>query len=128
MIGPMKTGASAYEIGDIVIAETWDRKERKWKPRPCLVIGVFEVDGIFDYNICFFSTQDIADPFKRRVESADFVWGGLNKPSFIRPTGIFTSPDYAIKKCVGHVARDLMDYVYDCIATAMGGNLMRIKE
>ena len=80
------------------------------KRRPALVIAALAGD---DLVLCQITSQARTDEYSIRLESVDFVAGGLNQSSRIRPNRLFTADSGIIVYRAGHISQVKLDEAVD---------------
>lgn len=90
----------SFAVGEIVLVAFPYANFSRFKKRPALVIGIAEFDNLI---LCQITSK--AETSKRAIPLADkdFVSGGLNLDSFIRPDKIFTIEKTVIENNVGRL-------------------------
>jgi len=63
--------------------------------------------------LCQITSQAKADEYSIRLDDGDFVLGGLNQSSRIRPNRLFTADSGIIVYRAGHVSEDKLNEVVD---------------
>ena len=71
------------------------------KLRPALVLAKLNQG---DYICCQITSKRYASPLAITLEHSDFVVGGLERASFIRPEKLFTANNSLIDREVGKIA------------------------
>lgn len=104
MEGPVK--------GDVVIVPFPFSDLSGAKRRPALVIATLPGD---DAILCQITSQNVRDESVLPLRDADFVRGGLKKPSNIRPNRFFTADRALIVGVAGHIKPETMTRVTDTI-------------
>jgi mRNA interferase MazF len=69
--------------------------------RPALVLAALRGDDVI---LCQITSQAIADEHAIRLDNADFVSGGLNQSSRIRPNRLFTADSAIVAYRAGCVS------------------------
>lgn len=89
------------------------------KRRPALVIAALKGD---DLILCQITSQARPDEYSLLLDNSDFVSGGLNRISTIRPNRLFTADSGIVVYRAGHVAdRKLVETVDYLIAILRQG-------
>ena len=70
------------------------------KRRPELVVAALPSDDVI---LCQITSQPVSNAFAIGLTPLDFVTGGLNRPSTIRPERIFTADEHIILRSVGKI-------------------------
>ena len=70
------------------------------KRRPALVVASLPGDDVI---LCQITSQPVANSFAVALTGHDFILGGLNRPSTIRPERIFTADEHIILRTVGRI-------------------------
>ena len=70
------------------------------KRRPALVLATLEGDDIL---LCQITSQSSNDRHAVGLDPADFASGGLNRPSFVRPSRLFTADSGIVLYTAGRV-------------------------
>lgn len=71
------------------------------KRRPALVVADLPGD---DVMLCQITSQPTANAFAINLSDQDFLTGGINRPSTIRPERIFTADTHIIVRGIGKVS------------------------
>lgn len=66
-----------------------------------------------DVILCQITSQARSDVYSVALEAADFVSGGLNQSSRIRPNRLFTADERIVVYRAGHVSDAKQDEVLD---------------
>jgi len=74
--------------GDVVVLEFPFSDLSDTKRRPALVLATIAGDDVI---LCQITSQSAGDDYSIALNPADFVSGGLNRPSRIRPNRLFTA-------------------------------------
>lgn len=74
--------------GDVVVAPFPYSDLSAAKRRPALVVAALTGDDIL---LCQITSKTISDRYAIPISNADFVSGGLNQPSNVRPNRLFTA-------------------------------------
>ncbi len=104
MEGPVK--------GDVVVVPFPFSDLSAAKRRPALVIAVLPAD---DLILCQITSQEVRDKFGIPLRDVDFAWGGLRKPSNIRPNRLFTADRALIVDAVGRIKPAAIRVVVEAI-------------
>lgn len=94
--------------GDVVIVYFPFSDSSQSKKRPALVLTNLYGD---DAIICQITSQDVRDGYSVSLTDTDFVEGGLQRPSNIRPNKLFTLHQAIIDRKVGHINQSKIDEV-----------------
>lgn len=101
--------------GDVVVVPFPLSAVSGAKSRPALVIAGWTIGGIDDYLLAMVTSQAIADPNIVALDAADFVTGGLNRRSYVRPTYLFAADDVLITRKVASMRAEKMTEVLNRI-------------
>ena len=82
------------------------------KKRPALVLASLDGDDVI---LCQLTSKASSDDFAIPLTDKEFVTGGLNKTSNIRPNRIFTADENIIIRKVGTISISKMQTVVDTI-------------
>lgn len=82
------------------------------KLRPALVLAT-AMHG--DYLLCQITSNPYADPNALMIESMHFQDGGLDRPSYARPTKLFTASSNIVASRVGTMSQEWMAHCIDTI-------------
>jgi mRNA interferase MazF len=72
-----------------------------------------------DLVLCQITSQARTDEYSIRLESVDFVAGGLNQSSRIRPNRLFTADSGIIIYRAGHISQAKLDETVDELVTIL---------
>jgi mRNA interferase MazF len=72
-----------------------------------------------DLILCQITSQARTDEYSIRLDGADFVAGGLNQSSRIRPNRLFTADSGIIVYRAGHVCHAKLDETVDKLVTIL---------
>jgi len=112
-------GLGQFVKGDVVVLNFPFSDLSQTKRRPALVIATLRGDDVI---LCQITSQARADEYSVRLGSADFVSGGLNRSSSIRPNRLFTADADIIVYRAGRVSETkLKDIVDRLIAIVQHG-------
>ena len=75
-----------------------------------MVIATLKGDDVI---LCQITSQARADEYSVRLDDTDFVRGGLNQSSKIRPNRLFTADTGIIAYCAGHISQAKLDEAVD---------------
>ena len=101
-----------FVSGDIVIVPFPFSSEVGSKRRPALVLASWAFESSTDYLLALISSQPANDPYIMPIVQADFETGGLNKPSYIRPTYLFSVGEHRIDRAVCHLSEAALSKIY----------------
>jgi len=87
--------------GDIVVVPFPFSDLSKAKKRPALVIAKLMGDDII---LCQITTPARSDSYSISLSRPDFVAGGLNHDSCIRPNRLFTADATIVEYCAGKLS------------------------
>jgi len=95
-------------VGDVVLVPFPYADFSRFKKRPALVVGQAEFDNLI---LCQITSK--AETSKKAVPLADndFITGGLNVSSFVRPDKIFTIEQSIIEKKMGSLEKSKLETV-----------------
>jgi mRNA interferase MazF len=88
--------------GDVVVLNFPFSDLSQTKRRPALVIAVLHGE---DLILCQITSQARTDEYSVPLNNGDFVAGGLNQSSRIRPNRLFTADSGIIAYRAGHVSQ-----------------------
>jgi mRNA interferase MazF len=74
--------------GDVVVAPFPYSDLSASKRRPALVVAALTGDDIL---LCQITSKTVSDSYAISLSNTDFVSGGLNQPSNVRPNRLFTA-------------------------------------
>ena len=86
------------------------------KRRPALVVAALQGDDVI---LCQITSQARSDAYSVTLENADFVSGGLNQSSRIRPNRLFTADAGIVVYRAGQVSNAKLDEVVDRLITIL---------
>jgi mRNA interferase MazF len=89
--------------GDVVVLNFPFSDLSQTKRRPALVLAALQGD---DLILCQITSQAREDGYSVRLEGSDFVGGGLNQSSRIRPNRLFTADSGIVLYRAGQVSSD----------------------
>lgn len=98
--------------GDVVVLNFPFSDLSQTKRRPALVIAPLQGD---DVMLCQITSQVRADEYSISLDRGDFVSGGLNHSSYIRPNRLFTADAGIILYCAGRVSNAKVNEVVDSL-------------
>jgi mRNA interferase MazF len=87
------------------------------KRRPALVIATLRGEDVI---LCQITSQSSTDENSVRLDLVDFVSGGLNQISWIRPQRLFTADESILVYRAGHISEAKLNEVVNRIATIIG--------
>lgn len=87
--------------GDVVVLNFPFSDLSQRKRRPALVLAALHGD---DLILCQITSQARDDAYSVRLETSDFVMGGLNQNSRIRPNRLFTADSNIVIYKAGQVS------------------------
>lgn len=87
--------------GDVVVLNFPFSDLSQTKRRPALVLAALQGD---DLILCQITSQAREDLYSIRLDASDFVSGGLNQSSRIRPNRLFTADSGIVVYRAGHVS------------------------
>ncbi|MBS1828904.1 MAG: type II toxin-antitoxin system PemK/MazF family toxin [Acidobacteria bacterium] len=88
--------------GDVVVLSFPFSDLSQSKRRPALVVAALQGD---DLILCQITSQARDDAYSVRLDTSDFVVGGLNQSSRIRPNRLFTADSNIVIYKAGQVSR-----------------------
>ena len=103
---------AAFVKGDVVIVPFPFSNLSQAKRRPALVAAKLQGD---DLILCQITSQAKSDNYAIAVTNADFISGGLNLDSNIRPNRLFTADKAIVLYKAGQLKVDKMKKVTDKI-------------
>jgi mRNA interferase MazF len=89
--------------GDVVVLNFPFSDLSQTKRRPALVLAALHGD---DLILCQITSQARADSYSICLDASDFVSGGLNQSSRIRPNRLFTADSGIVVYRAGHVSEE----------------------
>ena len=92
--------------GDVVVLNFPFSDLSQTKRRPALVLAALQGD---DLILCQITSQAREDGYSVRLEGSDFVNGGLNQSSRIRPNRLFTADSGIVLYRAGQVSPDKLN-------------------
>ena len=104
--------------GDVVIVPFPFSDLSSVKRRPSLVL--FDLPNQ-DIVLCQITSKDKADPLAIELSKSDFIRGGLERVSFVRPTRIFTAEKSIIQYKTGTISKEKFDQVKNSIISLLEG-------
>jgi mRNA interferase MazF len=87
--------------GDVVVVSFPFSDLSQTKRRPALVLAAIEGDDVI---LCQITSQNRPGAYSVPLDRADFVTGGLDRASWIRPNRIFTADQGIIAYRAGRVS------------------------
>jgi mRNA interferase MazF len=96
-------GLAQFVKGDVVVVNFPFSDLSQSKRRPALVVVVLQGDDVI---LCQITSQARDDDYSIWLDQGDFVSGGLNQKSKIRPNRLFTGDSGIIAYRAGHVSDD----------------------
>ena len=94
--------------GDVVVAPFPFSNLSTAKRRPALVVTTFEGDDVL---LCQITSQEVRDGDAISLVATDFVTGGLNKRSNLRPNRLFTADSRIVVYRAGTLRAEKMGQV-----------------
>ena len=107
-------------VGDVVIIPFPYSNLSQSKRRPALVLA--EV-GRGDFLLCQITSKQYGDLYALPLSEDDFVYGGINRKSFIRGTKLFTGSEALILGVAGHVTHSKLSEVVGQLIEVLSGCL-----
>jgi mRNA interferase MazF len=92
--------------GDVVVLNFPFSDLSQTKRRPALVLAALQRDDLIH---CQITSQAREDGYSVRLEASDFVGGGLNQSSRIRPNRLFTADSGIVLYRAGQVSPDKLN-------------------
>lgn len=96
--------------GDVVVLNFSFSDLSQTKRRPALVIAPLKGDDVI---LCQITSQARADEYSISLDDVDYVSGGLNQSSRIRPNRLFTADEGIIVYRAGRVSAAKFNEVVD---------------
>jgi mRNA interferase MazF len=96
--------------GDVVVLNFPFSDLSQTKRRPALVIAALKGDDVI---LCQVTSQGRTDEYSIRLDDVDFVSGGLNQSSRIRPNRLFTADAGIVVYRAGCVSAAKLNEVVD---------------
>lgn len=106
-----------FAVGDIVLVAFPFSDLKGQKLRPALVIGLAERS---DLILCQITSRPYASKLAVRIETTDFVSGGLPVTSFARPDKLFTADQSILVRKAARVKKDKAIAVVGVARQALG--------
>ena len=103
---------ATFVKGDVVVVPFPFSDLRQAKRRPALIVAKLRGD---DLILCQITSQAIKDSYAVAVTNDDFITGGLNQKSNIRPNRLFTADQSIILYKAGQFKADKLKEVIDKI-------------
>jgi mRNA interferase MazF len=97
--------------GDVVVLNFPFSDMTATKKRPALVLAASQYGAV----LCQITSQERNDPQSVRLDAKDFENGGLNIPSFIRTSILFTADMSLILYKAGKVKKQKLNEVVDLV-------------
>jgi PemK-like, MazF-like toxin of type II toxin-antitoxin system len=98
--------------GDVVVVPFPFRDLTLSKRRPALVLADLAGD---DLVLCQVTSQSVCDKYSVELLDSDFDFGGLNKPSNVRPNRLFTADCHIVLYKTGSLKKEKTDGVIDVL-------------
>lgn len=98
--------------GDVIVLPFPFSDLSTTKVRPALIISVPKVDEII---VCQITSQATRPDYAVPLVYGDFISGGLNHDSFVRPNKIFLADISLIRKSVGKINPKKLDDIIEVI-------------
>lgn len=105
--------------GDVVVLNFPFSDLSQTKRRPALVFVALRGNDIV---LCQITSQAIADEYSMRLDSADFVSGGLAQSSRIRPNRLFTADAGIVAYRAGQISGPKLDEAIDGVIAILKQN------
>jgi mRNA interferase MazF len=102
--------------GDVVVLNFPFSDLTQTKRRPALVIAVLRGDDLIP---CQITSQARTDEYSVRLDGGDFVAGGLNQSSRIRPNRLFTADSGIVVYRAGHISQAKLDETVNKLVTIL---------
>jgi mRNA interferase MazF len=90
-----------FVSGNVVVLNFPFSDLSQTKRRPALILAAFQGD---DLILCQITSQARDDAYSVRLEASDFVTGGLNQSSRIRPNRLFTADSNIVIYKAGEIS------------------------
>ena len=103
---------ATFVKGDVVVVPFPFSDLSQAKRRPALIVAKLRGD---DLILCQITSQAIKDSYAVAVTNDDFITGGLNQKSNIRPNRLFTAAQSIILYKAGQLKADKLKEVIDKI-------------
>jgi mRNA interferase MazF len=98
--------------GDVVVVDFPFSDLSATKRRPPLILAALPGDDVI---LCQITSRPTREASAVSLDQDGFVSGGLPRPSFIRPTRLFTMDGAKILRTAGHVGDDKMAAVVSAV-------------
>ncbi len=97
-----------FTVGDVVLIPFPYADFTRYKKRPVLVIGQAEFNNLI---LCQITSKATTSKRAIKLSSADFLKGGLNAESYIRPDKLFTVEQSIIEAKLGTLKNEVTQLV-----------------
>ncbi len=104
--------------GDVIVTPFPFSDLSQSKRRPALVIANLTGDDII---LCQITTQVHHDNYSVELGKADFVSGGLDRPSNVRPNRLFTADSQNVLYTAGSISKEKLSEIIDAVVTILRG-------
>ena len=102
--------------GDVVVLNLPFSDLSQTQRRPALVLAALQGD---DLILCQITSQAREDQYSIRLDTPDFVAGGLSQSSRIRPNRLFTADSGIVVYRAGHVSAEKLRETRDKLVSIM---------
>jgi mRNA interferase MazF len=103
-------GLGQFVRGDVVVLDFPFSDLSQTKRRPALVIATLKGDDVI---LCQVTSQARSDEYSIRLDDVDFVAGGFNQNSRIRPNRLFTADAGIVVYRAGRVSEAKLNEVVE---------------
>jgi mRNA interferase MazF len=106
----------AFMRGDVLVVLFPFTDLTNAKRRPALVLQDLSGD---DMILCMITSQSTQDPDAIPLDTPDFADGTLQKPSYIRPSRLFTGENSIVSYRAGGLLPAMIDTVTDAVVNIL---------
>lgn len=89
-----------FTVGSVILVTSPFLNLKGQKVRPALVLAEVEFGNLI---LCQITSKPYSSKIAIRIESSDFIKGGLPVISFVRPDKLFTADDSIVKSITGEL-------------------------
>jgi mRNA interferase MazF len=86
------------------------------KLRPAVVLANAEKG---DWTLCMVTSNPYTDAKAVKIVPRDFVWGELNRVSYVRPLKLFTAHESLMVRVVGQLRKESFDRILDAVVRSL---------
>ncbi len=110
---------AAFVKGDVVVVPFPFSGTPGAKRRPAIVLVSWPFASSTDYMLCLISAKRVADPYLLPLAIEDIEGGSLARPSYVRPTYLFTADEGLILYKVGRLKADRLSEIIQQIVSIL---------